>query len=601
MCGIAGILSENIGTNFEIVTGMVQSIRHRGPNGQNVRQFSQACLGHARLSIIDLQNGTQPMSTLSDDVAITFNGEIYNYKEIKEQSSYDFKTSSDTEVLLALYLEQGTNFVPKLLGMFAFAIWDRRSNSIFCARDRFGEKPFFYALGKNNEFIFSSEIKAIISTGLVDCSLDEESLSHYLQRLYVPSDRTIYKNIHVLRPGHQLLASSGKITVKKYWTIPSLQDISFETATLQLKSLLKQAVERQMISDVEIGAFLSGGLDSSTIVSFMSQKSKGFKTFSFGLTGEKNELSFAKEVSQLYGTNHFELTEDGSGIADLILKMGNIYDEPFADSSNIPTYLISSFASRYVKVVLSGDGADELLGGYSFWYKPLSHITESYSDLSYFGVRLLGLINRVTLKNKKFKNVVDGKSLHRKFGTIAESRINQNHYFSNEEIESLGIKPFHKKVEIPVSHTLNDALFIDTLDYLPGDILTKTDRASMANGLEIRSPFLDPNLAEFCLSLPASFKVDSNIDKKLLRASCSHLWPESIRNRRKQGFGADVKSWLNKSDVQLLIKEYLLNPNKKMFKKLNFDVVQSYALGSQNYQTWALLNLSIWFELHESR
>lgn len=584
MCGILGIVTTNP-EKERIARTMAQSIAYRGPDAQGFENFSHCVLGHCRLSIVDLSTGAQPMS--SKDTCLTFNGEIYGYKEIKKGLDYPFRTTSDTEVILALYEKYGTDLTPHLPGMFAFAIWDEKKQTLFAARDRFGEKPFYYAHGKNGEFIFSSEIKAILASGLIEPEIDPDSVSHYLRKLYVHPYKTIYKNIHTLPPAHSLTYTDGKTEIKKYWHLPEIRnDISLEDALPEFKRLLTHAVEKQLVADVPVGAFLSGGLDSTTIVGLASQFTKKIKTFSFGFEGTKNELGFAKIASDAFQTEHYELHDHHYNIADLIMKMTTVYDEPFADSSNISTYLVSKLASEHVKVALTGDGGDELLGGYG-WYKSLIGIKDkklfdSHAKSLLFKVLAKGAM-RLNLKNK-VDIISESRRLHYSLNypdTISAHR-SSNVYFK-ENI--LAHTPDFKLLD-----TVDDALRDDIEDYMPGDILVKIDRASMAHSLELRSPFLDVPFAEFAASLPFSLKVNKDEDKILLRRAFTDIWPEEIRKRGKLGFGAPVSLWLKKPEVQALVREYLGDRNKKIYLYVSPDIKHS------DYKTWILLTLSLWLE-----
>ncbi len=586
MCGILGIVTTNP-EKERIARTMAQSIAYRGPDAKGFENFTHCILGHCRLSIVDLSTGAQPMFNHTGDVALTFNGEIYGYKDIKNKLSYPFKTTSDTEVILALYEKYGSDLTPHLPGMFAFAIWDEKKQTLFAARDRFGEKPFYYAHGKNGEFIFSSEIKAILASGLVDPEIDPDSVSHYLRKLYVHPYKTIYKNIHTLPPAHSLVYQDGKTEIKKYWHLPEVRnDISLEDALPEFKRLLTHAVEKQLVADVPVGAFLSGGLDSTTIVGLASQFTKKIKTFSFGFEGTKNELGFAKMASDAFQTEHYELHDHQHNIADLIMKMTTVYDEPFADSSNISTYLVSELAAQHVKVALTGDGGDELLGGYG-WYKSLIGIKnkkpfDSHAKSLLFKVLAKGAM-RLNLKNK-VDIISESRRLHYSlnYSDIISAHRSSNVYFKEN------ILPHTP--DFKILDTVDDALRDDIEDYMPGDILVKIDRASMAHSLELRSPFLDVPFAEFAASLPFSLKLNKDEDKILLRKAFADMWPEEIRKRGKLGFGAPVSLWLKKPEVQALVREYLGDKNKKIYQYVSPDIKHS------DYKTWILLTLSLWLE-----
>ncbi len=604
MCAITGIVSNNAQNKKEILQKMTEVLAHRGPDSQGKYFFNQCGLGHRRLSIIDLKTGDQPM--LSNDLkkALVFNGEIYGYKDIKKElNDYEFKTTSDTEIILALYEKYRDDFVKNLPGMFSFALWDDKEKKLICARDRFGEKPFYYAIGKGGEFIFSSEIKSILVSGLVNPVLDKESLIHYLKRLYIHPNKTIYKNIFTLPPAHILIYKNGKVIAKRYWQMPEIKNsITLEDAVPEFKRLLNKAVEKQLIADVPVGAFLSGGLDSSTIVALASQYKKGIKTFSFAFRDSINELSFAREIAQKYGTDHTELYDDEEDIGELLFKMADIYDEPFADSSNIPTYLISKLARKYTKVALTGDGGDELFGGYG-WYKPFLYFkNKEKKSLPQF--QLLNFLGRLSARfsfgRQDTHQRLKGAAYSKKFDSFFQAHLHQNEVFNDNQILKLGLKTadYNHDPGWKLLGSLDDAMRLDAENYMPGDILVKIDRASMANSLELRAPFLDIDFASFCLSLPHNLKINREEDKYILRKAFQEAWTPSIQKRNKQGFGAPVSKWLSKKSLIKIRREFLEDKNKKFFNLVSFENSREY-VNRNNYRTWALLVLSIWTEKHD--
>jgi asparagine synthase (glutamine-hydrolysing) len=602
MCGIAGIVSNETIKYKEQLETMVKSIRHRGPDGSGTFYFKNCALGHVRLSIVDLSTGQQPMLSPNQKSGIIFNGEIYGYRDIKETiHNFSFNTTSDTEVILALYEKYGKDFLKYLPGMFAFAVWDDMNQELICARDRFGEKPFYYAFGNNGEFIFASEIKAIIASGLITPILDYNSLNFYLQHLYIHPHQTIYQNIYTLPPAHSLRYYKGKVIIERYWQLPEMnKDIELSEATEQFKDLLDRAVAKQLIADVPVGAFLSGGLDSSTIVALASRHQSNLSTFSFGFEESVNEHPFAKQVAEGYCTNHVELSDNYVDIGDLLLEMQDVYDEPFADSSNIPTYLISKLARQYGKVVLTGDGGDELLAGYDFWYKPLLSF-EYKPEYNKTVILMYHLADRFgKLLGRPIPNYLQNriKGPQNNINAVAETHVQQNVFFTATKLQQLGLNIYTTSaISGYQSGTVDDALRMDIQDYMPGDILVKTDRASMANGLELRAPFLDVDFASFCISLPSRLKINHNTDKLILRKAFEMSWPEEIRNRGKRGFGAPVEKWLLKDSVKLLKDEYLNNPKRRIFDLISFE--ESRCFVSQNdYKTWILLVLSLWLEKH---
>lgn len=607
MCGIAGIITKNAESYQDEIEHMISALLPRGPDGVGTKFFQNCVLGHTRLSIIDPESGHQPMDSSATDKTIVFNGEIYGYKNIRNSlSGYQFITNSDTEVILALYELFGIKCLEKLLGMFSFALWDNTNETLFAARDRFGEKPFYYAIGKNGEFIFASEIKAILKTGLITPVLDLISIRHYLQYLYVHPTKTIYSNIYTLPPAHYLVYENGGVIVKRYWEFPSSRiNISLEEATIKFRDLLEKSVKKQLVADVPVGAFLSGGLDSSTIVIVAREIKDDLKTISFGFGEIINELPYAQEIADTYKTDHSFLLAENYNIADLLLEMAEVYDEPFADSSNIPMYLISKYASDHLKVVLTGDGADELLGGYDYWYRSAVNMKKKISNNSPL-LRLFKVLFRTINEIPLVCRIIPDKIIrlipeYIKFDTIISSQESQRKVFSDKELSNLiklsNVYEHEYTYSFQQDGSVNDLLKMDLEDYMPGDILVKTDRASMANGLELRAPFLDQDLAEFCISLPDDYKVNFNESKVILRKSFMKKWPHSISKRGKQGFGAPVTEWLGLHNVEKLKDYYLKNKNVKLFNVMDFKVVQKY-ISQNNYKTWILLVLSIWMEKH---
>lgn len=583
MCGIAGIAGNNVRRLEQQVKQMTDCISHRGPDGDARAVFDNCVLGHRRLSIIDLSTGDQPMYS-QQDTCIVFNGEFYGYLDVKKQLDYNWQTTSDTEVILALYHHYGADqFVQKIRGMFSFAIWDEKEQQLIAARDRFGEKPFYYALTPGGEIVYASEIKAILASGLIEPELSTESLTHFLKHLYVHPHHSIYKNIFVLPPAHYLAYKNGELTIKRYWDLPKQQlKISPTEAKEEYFRLMQKAVSDQLIADVPVACFLSGGLDSSTITALASMATKHkLTTISFSFGKSKSELQYSREISAKYNTENIELHQDDFDIASWFVKMNTIYDEPFADSSNIPTYLISQMGAKDFKVILTGDGGDELMAGYTSWYQPIYRLQHPN-----------GLKERLKNAGKKL--------LHSKYRSddMAAVHLRQNEYFTDQELGNLtrfsqGYN-FDKFLDQPYN-TVDAAMRMDLLDYMPGDILVKTDRAAMANSLELRAPFLDVDVAEFCIALPEHYKINSDNDKLLMRDTFSHLWTPSIANRHKQGFGAPVNEWLAQPAMEQLKKEFLGNPNSRIYEWLDYTATNRIA-GTNNYQCWILLTLAVWMQ-----
>lgn len=607
MCGIAGIVAPGAKGYAGALERMTARLAHRGPDGSGSHFFGECGLGHRRLSIVDLGTGHQPMLSAGGRTAITFNGEIYGYRELRDAlEGYPFRTSSDTEVILALHRRYGDDFVGRLPGMFAFGLWNEEKQELLCARDRFGEKPFYYAVGEKGEFVFASEIKAILASGLVNPVLNREAVAHYLKYLYVHPLQTIYRNIHVLPPAHVLRVRNGSLAVERYWSLPETQgEMGIAEAAEEFDRLLDRAVARQLVADVTVGAFLSGGLDSSTIVACAARHQSQLKTFAFGFEDAISELPYAREVAELYGTDHTELLDRGTDIADLLMGMQDVFDEPFADSSNIPTYLIAKLAREHVKVVLTGDGGDELFGGYSSWYRPLVHMEKS-ARVKQFSRMFLVMAKAASRSGwsvgRQWGHRLRGMSYQGRYNGIVEAHRDQQSYFSDDELVTLGLPPATKPAMAAIARSggsVDDAMRMDIGDYLPGDILVKIDRASMANGLELRAPFLDIDFASFCIALPWSLKISGSEDKIILREAAGRLWPQSLRGRGKQGFGAPVTRWLARPSVRRLKEEYLGERTKSIFSLISRE--DSRPIVMQNdYRTWALLVLSLWMERHRA-
>jgi asparagine synthase (glutamine-hydrolysing) len=602
MCGIFGIIGNNAKQYEKNLKDMEAALLHRGPDEQGRYFFNDCALGHVRLSIIDLKTGQQPMLTPDKKLGVVFNGEIYGYQKLRATLAYPYQTNSDTEVILAAWKKFGAEAAAHLPGMFALAVWDDERKILYAARDRFGEKPFYYAIGKNGEFVFASEIKAILASGLVRPVLDRESLVHYLKHLYVRPDKTIYKNIFTLPPAHQLAYQNRNFTMRRYWRFPDLDNkISFDEAAKKFSELLDAAVKSQLVSDVPIGAFLSGGLDSSTIVALACRYKKPLKTYSFGFNKATSELPYAKEIADKYQTEHAELYDDVD-ISEMILKMADVYDEPFADSSCIPTYLISRLAKKYVTVVLTGDGGDELLGGYGRYKSLLAAEENNYGRFALLKYYVAKISAKLKINNDYRRNTYyhQGALLRNKFSSTAAAAAWQNSYFKDEDIENLGLNKIACKEDyhFPENNRVDFGLRMDLENYMPGDILVKTDRASMASALELRAPFLDVDFASFCLTLPYSFKVSQIEDKIIMRRAFGDAWTESIRRRSKQGFGAPVEEWLKIPAVEALKKEYLDDPAQKIFKIIPFAKTRKYA-ADNSYKTWILLVLAIWMEKYD--
>lgn len=590
MCGIAGIISPKARNYSENLQKMTHSIAHRGPDSEHHEFYENAALGHRRLSIIDLsETGKQPMFSNTKNECIVLNGEIYGYQDLKKKyADYPYRGTSDTEVILAMYQEKGKELLNELPGMFAFAIWNEEKQELFCARDRFGEKPLYYATGKNGEFVFASEIKAILASGLIVPKINNEALYHFLQYGYMSVYQSIYSNIFALPPAHFLVYSNGNISIERYYSIPKNDiQISLSDAKEEFVHLLKNAVQKQLIADVEVGSFLSGGLDSSTIVAMVNEFKPKQTTISFGYSGEHSELKFAEEIAQKYETNHIEIHENRGNIAVELLKVSPFFDEPFADMSYIPQFKICEAAARHLKVVLAGDVGDELFGGYQFYTienQMKNHF--SYNNMLYkFGLKQFGKFRETSYITKEIighQNILD----------FHQNKV--RNYFLPKEMAELGItSKYHQEYSFAANpDSLNDIMRTDLEKYVPGNMLVKSDRMAMANSLEVRTPFLDQDFAEFCVQLPENLKLDSENDKIILRESMRNYWTETIRNRHKQGFGSSVENWFEEKSLMELSDDLLKNKHSKIFEFVDFHQTQKFLAKDKKH--WNLLQLALW-------
>jgi asparagine synthase (glutamine-hydrolysing) len=599
MCGISAIAGV---TKPGAIEAMIRAIEHRGPDATSSHAAPGCALGHARLSIIDLSTGDQPMSDATGRWWIAFNGEIYNFLSLRDEltrSGHQLRTHSDTEVLLLGYQQWGTALLDKLRGMFAFTIWDSEERELFAARDLFGEKPLYFAQSGDG-IVLASEMKAIVASGLVQAVVDPESIDAFLALGYIPPDRTIYRDVQTLPPAHYLIWKNGTVRVSRYWT-PKLEPraMSLAGAAEEVRTLLRQAVKRQMIADVPVGAFLSGGLDSSSVVALMSEVSpEAVKTFSVGFGSLINELPYARAVAQRYHTEHHEIDLGEPDVATLIERMVQVYDEPFADTSHIPTFLVSEFARRHVKVVLSGDGGDELFGGYS-WYAPLA-MSEAMPLALVQWVVLRSLSIALRHRHRALSARSHAAGLAARWDDVWTRDVMSQTVFPAHERQRMwgerrvaSFEPGGYFKPPASTKGLDRAFHFDLTSFLPGDILVKVDRAAMAHGLETRAPFLDRDLVELSLTIPAELKVRGGETKIVLREACRDLWPESLWNRPKQGFGSPITRWLKLPSMQPMLDRVFRAGSP--LRALLPGIPQSARHGL-DYRTWTLLTLGLWLE-----
>lgn len=576
MCGILGMVGTSDSGALDLA---LPTLTNRGPDSHGTMRFPKAHIAHTRLAIVDLSAGHQPMKDPEHDIAITFNGEIYNYRILREElahKGHTFITQSDTEVILKSYIEYGERCVEKFDGQFAFAIWDNKHERLFLARDRFGEKPL-YISHQRTAILFASEIKALLATGLVKKDIDLTSLDNYLSLLVVPPWRSIYKEISPLPPAHYALWEKGIYTQKQYWKLTKNPvELSFEDAAHRVREMLTDSVSSRTIADVEVGAFLSGGIDSSIVVRLAQRLSgRPLKTFSAGLDGATNELPFAQKIAALAKTDHHSV-QIKNNMSEVALEVFRYFDEPFADPSCVPTSIISSLAHKDVKTVLSGDGGDELFWGYG-QYTHYRHLPKLQ--------QLRNTLTRTTAYDHFVENIL----------TV----------FSEKEKRRLLPGTKHAPhpanlIDLTEAHTpLEKINLTDFYLGLPGDMLTKIDRASMMHSLEVRSPFLQHELAQFAYNLPPEYKTDGRRGKIILEKAFGDLLPSEFFTRKKQGFGAPVGSWLRTPEFKKLVDEWFTK-DARIAEFLEMGEVKGYfndfyaGNNTLQHKVWSLFTLEGW-------
>jgi asparagine synthase (glutamine-hydrolysing) len=619
MCGITGFIdkeSSERASRVSLLDSMCRVIAYRGPDEQGMTVEGRAALGMRRLSIIDLKGGQQPIYNSDGSKFIVFNGEIYNYRELRktlESRGYKFKTNSDTETIIHAYDEFGTDCVRHLRGMFAFAIWDKKEESLFLARDRVGKKPLFYSHTPAGNFVFGSELKTLLAHGEISREIDHAALDTYLTFGYVPEEFCIFKEARKLAPGHFLVFKNGWVETQKYWDFDysAVQTIRSEGEYIEaLREKILEAVKVRLISEVPLGAFLSGGVDSSSIVGLMSQiLDKPVKTFSIGFNEDSfNELKYARVAAKHFNTEHheFTLTPDFVEVVDELVWH---FDEPFSDSSALPTYMVSKMARDFVTVVLSGDGGDELFAGYTRYV-----IDRERSGLEKlpagFRRNVLEPVSRALPHGARGKNYLYNASLDatdRYIDSVSQfNRPRRNYLYSSDFRGKLngtfGVgETLFQKLAASVSggSQINRLLYLDSKTYLPGDILTKVDRMSMAASLEARVPLLDHELIEFVVGLPAELKLKGLETKYIFKKAMEGIVPHEILHREKQGFGVPIGEWIN---AQLKDRIYSDLTDRKTVERGYFDtkyidtLLEEHRRGRRDHShaVWVLWMLELW-------
>jgi asparagine synthase (glutamine-hydrolysing) len=619
MCGIVGILdlTGNREISRDLLTRMNETQHHRGPDAGGLHIEPGLGLGHRRLSIIDLSSGQQPLFNEDGSVVVTYNGEIYNFEALSQElksKGHIFRTHCDTEVIVHAWEEWGGACVERFRGMFAFALWDRNKRTLFMARDRLGKKPLHYARLSSGEFIFSSELKALYAHPLLKKEIEHTAVEEYFAFGYVPEPKTIFKHVYKLPPAHTLTVNRDNpdSAPKSYWDLSfqASDPITENDAKAQLIERLTEAVKVRMIAEVPLGAFLSGGVDSSSVVARMSSISdKPVNTCSISFNSKKfNESEFAKLVADQYQTNHYVETVDPDDF-DLVDQLAQIYDEPYADSSAIPTYRVCALAKKRVTVALSGDGADEYFSGYRRhrWHMNEERIRGIFP----YGLRrpVFGLLGSLYpkldwaprfLRAKTTLEAIGRDSVAAYFHTVSlMPDAMRNNLFSQDFKRSLegynAVEVFRRYAsKVKNQNPLSLIQYLDIKTYLVGDIHTKVDRASMANSLEVRAPFLDHQLMEWVSGLSPEFKLNGQEGKYILKKAMEPFLPNDVLYRNKMGFAVPLAEWF-RGPLRQRVKDALLGPIMRECGLFNMDfieqLVRQHQSGLRDYSAaiWSLL------------
>ena len=628
MCGIAGIFDTRGKSEIsrEVLDAMNQSQFHRGPDEGGIHIEPGLGLAHRRLSIIDLSSGQQPLFNEDGSVVVVFNGEIYNFVDLMpelKELGHTFRTNCDTEVIVHAWEEWGENCVDRFRGMFAFALWDRKKETLFLARDRLGVKPLYYSLLPDGRFVFGSELKVLLACPGLDRKMDPSAIEEYFAYGYVPEPRTIYSGTHKLPPGHCLSIVRGKPMPKprKFWDVPFQPiQISEEDAERELIDRLREAVKIRLVAEVPLGAFLSGGVDSGAVVAMMAELSKDpVNTCSIAFNDPKfNEAEYARMVAERYHTHHSVGTVDPDDFS-LLDRLASLYDEPYADSSALPTYRVCELAKKSVTVALSGDGGDENLAGYRrYRYHMMEEKMRSALPL---GIRrpLFGFLGNVYPKLDWAPRMFRAKST---FEALARDSVEG--YFHSVSLlgDRLRSRLFSEKfkkelqgyaaVEVLKKHAANsptdDPLslvqYLDMKTYLPGDILTKVDRASMAHALEVRVPLLDHKFVEWTSGLPSGYKLKGGEGKHIFKKSLSTRLPDDILYRPKMGFAVPLAAWFRgplKDRVRASLLGERLNATGIFDPSFLSHLVEEHLAGRRDYSApiWSLLMFESFLKLQE--
>ncbi len=618
MCGICGIFDPGAEAPVDrlLVERMCGQIVHRGPDEQGIHCAPGLGLGMRRLSIIDLNTGSQPVFNEDHSICTVHNGEIYNFDQLRQQlqaQGHQFATASDTEVVVHLYEQYGIDFVNHLNGMFATAVWDAKRRRLVLVRDRMGQKPLYYCKTPQG-VVFGSELKCLLASGRVPVRLNREAVCHFFTLGYIPNPLTIYENVWQLPPGGRLVIEGKQLRQDQYWTIPTDVDhrVNEHEAAERLTELLTDAVRMRMVSDVPLGAFLSGGLDSSIIVALMAQQSATpVKTFHIDFGDPSlSEQRYARAVSQRYGTDHHELVVEASAAA-ILDQLVDHFDEPFGDASAIPTYYVSQLTRQHVTVALAGDGGDESFGGYNRYREIMAR--PAWGSAVRAGAGAVGaavhrLLPRSAPGRRYFRSL--GMGAH-EFFAVGTAELETRELLHPDFIAGIPQGVTYARLRSPLagadqSDPLAPFSALDLHHYLPDDILTKVDRMSMAHSLELRAPLLDYRIIEFAASLPHTMKIRDGQTKYLLKQAFANRLPPEVLEQRKRGFSPPVQEWL-RNELRDDLEAALHDPDIEAAGIFQLDEMRSLAeehfsrRRGRRSQLWRYLFFARWWHRHRNQ
>ena len=616
MCGILGhIVFDGGSANTEAVISGLKKINHRGPDDNKFVSYPGVCLGHCRLSIIDIEGSHQPWLSADGRYTIIFNGEIYNFVELRqelEELGHIFKTTGDTEVLLTAFIQYGYDCLHKLNGMFAFAIWDKTEKKLFLARDRLGKKPLYYSLNKNS-ITFSSELSGLSGFREIDRTLNHRAVNDYFSHQYIGREDSIYTGIKKLRAGHFLICSKNNLSTKKYWSVPKPSKCSSKPDEIsdELNVLLEDSVKLRLRSDVPLGAFLSGGLDSSIIVSLLKKLGANAESFTIGFEDSTyDETIDAKNAAEYFNTNHHSEYLDNN-LVEVIDSSLKAFCEPFSDPSSIPTWMLCKYTRQHVTVALSGDGADELFCGYNRYY------ARKWADIvSYCPKVITNLIIEKFMEKLEEGEGYYSSSMVKKLKLFSHmlKRINETpedplaqtftlserKKILNQDLISSARFDFINEFDIYDVDKIAQMMISDLNVYLPDDILVKVDRMSMSHSLEVRSPFLDHRVVEYVSQLPSELKMKGNIQKYLLKRSFRDKIPEFILKKSKHGFSVPLNKWF-RTELKTLFEATVFEEPRPDF--INVDEVKRLWTIEQSgnkgnsFKLWSIFVFCHWHKM----